>query len=98
MSKVTVVAKVLAKSDAVETVKAELLKMIAPTRQEDGCIEYRLHQDSDNPAQFIFYENWQSLACLEQHMLSAHFQAYVTAVGDLLADKTVLKMSEISSL
>jgi quinol monooxygenase YgiN len=95
MSIVTIVAKVTAESDAIEAVKAELLKMIAPTRQEEGCIEYRLHQDNDNPAVFIFYENWKNLACLEQHMNSKHFQAYVAAVGDLLANKSVYKMTEI---
>lgn len=95
MSIVTVVAKVTAKSDAIEAVKAELLKMIAPTRQEEGCIEYRLHQDNDNPAVFIFYENWKSPASVEQHMNSKHFQTYVEAVGDLLADKAVYKMTEI---
>ena len=58
MSTVTVVAKVTANSDAVETVKSELLKMIEPTRQEEGCIEYLLHQEIDNPAVFVFYENW----------------------------------------
>jgi len=94
MSNVTVVAKITAKSDAVATVKAELLKMLAPTRQEQGCIEYRLHQDNDNPAVFIFYENWESPACLEAHMNSAHFQAYVAAVGDLITDKVVHKMTE----
>jgi quinol monooxygenase YgiN len=95
MSTVTVVAKVTAKTDAIETVKAELLKMLAPTRQEEGCIEYRLHQDHENPAVFVFYENWKDLLCLEQHMHSLHFQAYVAAVGDLIADKTVYKMTEI---
>ncbi len=96
MSIVTVVAKVTAKSDAVAAVRAECLKMIAPTRQEEGCIEYRLHQDNDDPALFIFYENWQSAAALDQHMNSSHFQAYVAAVGDLIADKTVHKMTEIA--
>lgn len=96
MSVVTVVAKITAKNDAIETVKAELIKMLAPTRQEEGCREYRLHQDHENPAVFVFYENWQNLACLEQHMNSPHFQAYVAAVGDLIADKTVHKMTEIA--
>jgi quinol monooxygenase YgiN len=95
MSIVTVVAKVTAKRDAIETVKAELIKMLAPTRQEEGCMEYRLHQDNENPAVFIFYENWKNLTCLEQHMNSPHFQAYVAAVGDLVADKVVHKMTEI---
>jgi len=95
MSLITIVAKVTAKNDQVETVKAELMNMIARTRLEEGCIEYRLHQDSDNPALFLFYENWADAASLEQHMNSAHFKAYVTAVSDLIADKTVHKMTEI---
>ncbi|HBG04416.1 MAG TPA: antibiotic biosynthesis monooxygenase [Geobacter sp.] len=95
MSTVTVVAKVTANSGVIETVKAELIKMLAPTRQEEGCIEYRLHQDNENPAVFVFYENWQNLACLEQHMNAPHFKAYVAAVSDLIADKLVYKMTEI---
>ncbi len=95
MSTVTVVAKVTAKSDQIETVKTELLRMIPPTRQEEGCMEYRLHQDSDNPAVFVFYENWQSPSCLEQHMRSSHFKAYVAAISDLIAEKVVHKMTEL---
>jgi quinol monooxygenase YgiN len=94
MSIVTVVAKVTAKSDVIEAVKAELIKLIEPTRQEDGCIEYRLHQDNDDPSVFVFYESWQSLACLEQHTNSQHFQSYVAAVGNLITDKDVHKMTE----
>ncbi|MSN26925.1 MAG: antibiotic biosynthesis monooxygenase [Geobacter sp.] len=95
MSTVTIVAKLTAKSEAIETVKAELLKMLAPTRQEQGCLEYRLHQDKDNPAVFVFYENWENRACFEQHMNSRHFLSYVAAVSELIADKVVNKMTEI---
>lgn len=96
MSTVTVVAKLTAKNEAIEAVRAELVKMIAPTRREEGCIEYRLHQDNDNPAVFIFYENWQSIGSLMKHLDSAHYQAYVAAVGDLISDKVVQKMTEIA--
>jgi quinol monooxygenase YgiN len=96
MSIVTVVAKLTVKAAAIEAVKTELLKMIAPTRAEEGCIEYRLHQDNDDPTVFIFYENWESLVCLERHMESEHFKCYVAAVGDLIADKIVHKMTCIA--
>ncbi|MFZ4860219.1 MAG: putative quinol monooxygenase [Desulfuromonadaceae bacterium] len=79
MSTVTLVAKVTAKSDQIETVKTELLRMITPARQEEGCIEYRLHQDNENTAILFFYENWQNMTCLDQHIKSRHFQAYVAA-------------------
>lgn len=95
MSTVTVVAKITAKNDAIETVKTELIKMLAATLQEEGCMEYRLHQDNENPAVFVFYENWKSPSCLERHMNSRHFQAYVAAVGDLISDKSVHKLTEI---
>lgn len=95
MSKVTVVAKLTVKQNAVDLVLPELLKLVAPTRAENGCLEYRLHQDNDNPALFTFYENWESMACLDSHMKSDHFNRYVAAVGDLLEDKIVHKMTEI---
>lgn len=95
MPELTVVAKVVAKKGFVESVRSELLKLVVPTRKEDGCIEYRLHQDNDNPAVFIFYENWESAACLEKHMISDHFKAYVNAIDGMIEEKTVNKMSGI---
>ena len=95
MSTVTVVARVVARQDAIEAVKAELLRMIEPTRKEEGCREYRLHQDNADPAVFVFYENWDSMTCLERHMDSRHFRDYVTAVGSLIAEKAVHLMTEL---
>lgn len=95
MSKLTVVATVVAKADCIEAVKAELLKLIEPTRKEDGCIEYTLHQDNENSAVFVFYETWESRACLENHMNSEHFKSYVTVVGSLIEKKVVHKMTRI---
>ena len=96
MSRLTVVAKVVAKKEFVESVKSELLKLIAPTRKEDGCIDYCLHQDNEDPAVFIFYENWESEVCLARHVDSDHFKNYVSAVGSLLEEKIVNKMIRIA--
>jgi len=48
----TLVANIEAKAEQVEFVKSELLKLVAPTRLEAGCIQYDLHQDNSNPALF----------------------------------------------
>jgi quinol monooxygenase YgiN len=92
---VTIVAKVVAKKECLETVKAELLKLITPTRNEEGCIEYTLHQDNQDPNVFIFYENWSSEACLARHMESAHFNSYISAIDGLIEEKAVHKMTHI---
>ena len=93
MARVTVVAKIVARKDCREAVKAELLKMVPLTRLEEGCIEYRLHQDNDHPETFVFFENWESQACLEAHMETAHFKAYVLAVADKIEEKIVQKLT-----
>lgn len=95
MSVVTVVAKLVVKEGAVEAVKIELLKLLATTRREEGCIEYRLHQDNADPTIFIFYENWENMTCLERHMTTTHYRSYIAAVEGLIAEKVVHKMTRI---
>jgi quinol monooxygenase YgiN len=96
VSKITVVAKIVAKRDTVEVVKAELLKLILPTRKESGCIEYNLHQDNIDPALFLFYETWESAAAIEKHISTDHYKAYVRALDGMLEEKVVNKMSRIA--
>jgi quinol monooxygenase YgiN len=95
-SQLTVVAKVVAKPDTIEAVASQLMKLIAPTRQEQGCIEYTLHRDNQDPAIFIFYETWESQAALEQHMNSGHFKAYIGAVDGMIEDKAVHLMTKVA--
>lgn len=95
MSKLTVVAKIVAKKDAVEKVQGELLKLIAPTRKEDGCISYNLFQDNDNSSAFVFFENWQSAAHLEAHMNTTHFQAFAKAIDGLTEEVAINKLTQV---
>jgi len=52
MAKLTIVAHVTAKADKIDLVKAELEKLIDITRAEEGCLQYDLNQDNENPAHF----------------------------------------------
>ncbi len=95
MSELIITAKVIAKKDSVHTLKNELLKLIAPTRKEEGCLDYALHQDNDDPALFMFYEIWESPAHFEKHRDSAHFKAYISATDGLIQEKVVNMSSRI---
>lgn len=95
MSKLSVIAKIIAKKESVENVKSELLKMIEPTRKEEGCIEYSLHQDNDNPAIFVFYETWDSDLCLEKHMNTDHFKKFVTAIAGITEGVEINKLTKL---
>ena len=92
MTKLTIVANIFAKPDSTERVKAELIKLIDITRQEKGCINYDLHQDHENPAHFMFYENWDSRELWQAHMNAQHLQDYVVATEGLIANFTLNEM------
>ncbi|MFZ3418340.1 putative quinol monooxygenase [Vibrio harveyi] len=96
MAKLTIVANIIAKADHVELVKAELLKLIDVTRAEEGCINYDLHQDNENPAHFTFYENWESRELWRTHMDNEHLAQYMKATEGAVDTFTLNEMSHIA--
>lgn len=96
MSKLTIVANVHANPDQVDLVKAELEKLVPITRAEEGCIQYDLHRDNDNPAHFMFFEIWESRELWQTHMNAPHLAVYVKAVDGAIADFTLSEMAHIS--
>jgi len=84
----TVVATIVAKPGFEAQVRQELLKMVAPTRLEDGCINYDMHQGLTDPCRFVFYENWRDKAALDVHLQTPHlvaWRAFEHASGALAA-------------
>ena len=96
MSKLTIVAHITAKPDKIDLVKAELQKLVPITRKEQGCINYDLHQDNENPAHFLFYENWESHQLWQAHMNNQHLKDFVTATDGALESLTICEMTPLS--
>ncbi|MCR9065634.1 MAG: antibiotic biosynthesis monooxygenase [Cytophagales bacterium] len=96
LQKLTVVARSLVKEEKRELVKAEMIKLIAPTRAEEGCINYDLHQDNENPNFFMFYENWSSRELWQAHVESAHIAAYRKATEGCIEEFTLDEMTHIA--
>lgn len=95
MSKLTIVAHITAKSDTLELVKAELEKLIEPTRSEEGCLQYDLHQDNEHPAHFMFYENWGSRELWQMHMNNQHLKDYKAATDGAVEAFTLHEMTHL---
>ena len=92
MTQLTIVANIKAKADKIDLVKTELEKLIPITRSEEGCINYDLHQDNENPAHFLFYENWETRAHWDAHMESDHLRRHQEKSGPLVAEAEILQM------
>lgn len=96
MSKtLTIVASIEAKPDKIDLVKAELQKLIAPTLKEAGCIQYDLHQDNQNPALFLFFENWESRKLWQDHMNNTHLAEYASATEGSIESILIQEMSQV---
>ncbi len=89
----TIVARILAKEEKRDLVKAELIKLIAVTQAEEGCIDYDLHQDNEDPNLFLFYENWENRELWQEHMNKAHLADYMKATEGAVAEFSLNEMT-----
>ena len=91
----TIVARILAKEDKREFVKAELLKLIDTTRAEEGCINYDLHQDHENENLFLYFENWATRELWQDHMANDHLKEYIKVTDGAVESFEVNEMTQI---
>jgi len=85
-TQISVLAMFKAKSGLEERVREELLKLVAPTRAESGCINYDLHQCSDDKSKFMLYENWVSKKNLDVHLEMPHLNHFKSIADEILAE------------
>lgn len=80
-----VVARMVARPEAVGEVRAILAGLVVPTRAERGCLVYELLQNRHDPTDFTFVEEWKSDAALDAHLSSEHIRAARSRLPELLA-------------
>ncbi len=81
---ITLIARFRAKSGQETKLAEELQHMLEPTRAEEGCLSYELHESTGEPGLFLFYETWESQDALDKHFESPHLQALLKQVPTLV--------------
>lgn len=92
---VTVIAGVFAKPGMEKEVRQMLLALLEPSRKDDGCISYNLHEEAGQPGRFWFIENWASKELLEAHLAQPHLVDFVAKKDQYLTEMTVNVCSKI---
>lgn len=90
----TIVAIIESTDEGRDLVKAELHKLIEPTLKEEGCIQYVLHQDNENPNVFLFFENWVNRDLWQAHMQNDNLAAYMKATEGSVANFALHEMTQ----
>ena len=89
---VIVIAKVPVKPEC-KTALLDLAQgVMAATRAEEGCISYTLLDNTYDPAQCVFVEEWADLDALRKHAASAHIAEWRKQSRDLTAGRTAVSV------
>ena len=96
-SQVSVLAMFKAKEGLEEKVKEELMNLVGPTRAEAGCINYDLHQSSEDKTKFMLYENWISKKDLDVHLEMPYLQRFKSIADEILAEPLEITLWEMTS-
>ena len=89
MSELSVVAIITAQHGKADIVREALSALVAPSRDEEGCLEYDLFE-SDIADTFVTVEKWRGPEDLQAHMASPHIAQTFAVAGEALAGAPVI--------
>ncbi|WP_216822880.1 putative quinol monooxygenase [Aeromicrobium sp. A1-2] len=82
---VQVVAVITAKPGSEDAVRAAMQGLVAPTREEAGCLAYDLSESTAAPGTFVTIEQWSDPSDLDSHMQTPHIQSALAVLGTELS-------------
>lgn len=97
MKPLVVIATLRARPGREEELERALRGLVAPTRQEPGCVRYDLHRSQDSAGRFLFYEIWADRPHWETHMGRPHLQAFLARVPELVEGEPEITLWELLS-
>jgi len=67
------------------------------SREEAGCISYRLYDDIERTNEFVFVEEWESRDALQQHFATEHVGEFMRAIPATIVAPPDVKFHTIAS-
>jgi quinol monooxygenase YgiN len=65
---VTIMARITARAGSETTLRSVLQDLVAPSREESGCVSYDLFENEDHPLEFVTVEQWLDQAAADAHL------------------------------
>ena len=86
-----VIARIQARPEKIEEMRALLTSLIEPTRAEPGCLRYELLHNLTDPTDFTFVEEWRDDSALESHFNTEHIKGALARLQELAAEPLDLR-------
>jgi quinol monooxygenase YgiN len=92
---ISVVAVIRAKAGKEKELEPILKKLVKPTQQEKGCIQYDLHRNSADASEFVFVERWSAKKELDAHLNTPHIALAMARKDELIEVLDIKVLSRI---
>jgi quinol monooxygenase YgiN len=94
---VVVVGRVRTDADRREALVRVGQAVAAASRNEAGCISYRLYEDTERENEFVFVEEWETNEALQQHFGTSHVGEFMRAIPATIVAPPDVKFHTIAS-
>jgi quinol monooxygenase YgiN len=85
-SDLIVIASAKARPGKEAELEAALREAARPTREQPGCVEFRLLRLKGTRSTLVGFERWASEADHDRHLKGAHVQRLMQRMADVLAE------------
>jgi quinol monooxygenase YgiN len=94
---IVVVGRVKTDADKRDEMVRIAQTVAAASRAEAGCISYGVYEDTENSDEFVFVEEWESDAALQQHFRTPHIAEFMGAIPSAIVGAPDVKFHQIAS-
>jgi quinol monooxygenase YgiN len=67
------------------------------SRAEAGCINYRVYEDTEEPNDFVFVEEWADDTALQAHFGTPHIAQFMGAITEAIVGPPDVNFHQIAS-
>jgi len=92
MSSIVVVSNYFLKNEYSEELKAYMRDLVPLCLAEDGCYQFDVHTNIEDPLHYVTYEQWASPEHFERHLKSEHILETFAKTKGMLDKITITKM------
>ncbi len=89
---IRVVAKSYVKPGEIQKFICLFKKLVEESVKEEGCMDYGLYQELNNPGILTTLEEWRDKSSLDKHLNSDHFREIVLLLLEFLEKETEINM------
>lgn len=87
---IKLIAENFIRKEDIEKVIPLYKELVESTKNESGCIDYRLFVDEKDETHFTLIEEWENQKALDDHCVSEHFTKIVPAIGKYYAKEEII--------